>query len=565
MSRRAVHRKTTDASKTSPIGLAVWGVMAWFALAVLATGCSGLNLRRGDALQPPPSMVFTPPNQPGVQNSSDGMGSSANLGFAPGNAVPQNFNPTNPSTPSHSTYSKIRYQSPDDSIAPRRSPPGSNAAVDRPLTPPPTAQDVQNLDQSATQNVIAEVVVKGNQTVPEHHITRNLRSRPGRYFDPDLLQQDVDQIWRMREIKRVIGPFIDNTPEGLVITIEVVEKQMLAGIEIIGNRGITDRAIKKHLGLDDGYPLDIHEIRSIKTRIEEFYREKGYPRTQVEILSGTEPSDEKVVFLVNEDAQQRIWKAEFQGNSIASDARLRHFIKSKPGILKVFGGLVKRDEVEQDVMRLVNYYRELGFFSARIGREVVESDDGRWLTLRFIIDEGPRYQVRNVSFIGNRVFTAEELAGIVELKPEEATEPHFNAAKMNKDTANLRDLYGTYGFVFAQIECEPRFLETPGELDLVYRIEEGEPYRVGKINVHINGANGVTKREVVFNRLSIRPGDLINIREIRNSERRLNSAQIFAGTDPSAGGSPARIVVTPPVAQEWSRLVKENMRNTELR
>lgn len=422
------------------------------------------------------------------------------------------------------------------------------------------------IENAAKDNVIAEVLIRGNQLVPEHHITRNFRTRPGRYFDPDLLQQDVDQIWRMREIKRVNGPFIDKTPAGLVITIEVIEKQLLSGIEIVGNRGITDRAIKKHLGIEDEHPLDVHEIRSIKSRIEEFYREKGYPRTQVEIISGADPEDEKVVLLVNEDSQQRIWKAEFQGNSIATDARLRHFIKSKPGILKVFGGLVKRDEIEQDVLRLTNYYRELGFFSARIGREVVESDDGSWLTLRFIIDEGPRYQIRNVSFIGNKVFTAEQLQEMLELRPNaDDYKPHFNAAKMNKDTAELRDLYGTYGFVFAQIEAEPRFLETPGELDLVYRIDEGDPYRVGKINVHVNGGNGVTKREVVLNRLSIRPGDLVNIREIRNSERRLNSAQIFAGNDPSSGGAPARIVVTPPVAKEWSRLARENMPNTEIR
>ncbi len=557
MSTRAGYPKTTSAINFRVASLTTCIGLAMLALASFATGCAGFNFSQAQKIQPPPSISFQP-SQTGNQTQLMANSSDGNLGAAQG----YNFAATQ-----NNSNSQLRYQSPDDDIAPKRNP-GSAAIPGRTVQTPPQVNPVVDQGNQAAmdvQNVIAEVVIKGNQVVPEHHITRNLRSRPGRYFDPDLLQQDVDQIWRMREIKRVNGPFIDNTTEGLVITIEVVEKQMLAGVEIIGNRGITDRAIKKHLGLDDGYPLDIHEIRSIKTRIEELYREKGYPRTQVEVLSGTEPEDEKVVFLVNEDSQQRIWNAEFQGNSIASDARLRHFIKSKPGILKVFGGLVKRDEVEQDVMRLINYYRELGFFSARIGREVVESDDGRWLTLRFIIDEGPRYQVRNVSFIGNKVFTAEQLAGIVELKPEQSAEPHFNAAKMNKDTANLRDLYGTYGFVFAQIECEPRFLETPGELDLVYRIEEGDPYRVGKINVHINGGNGVTKREVVLNRLSIRPGDLINIREIRNSERRLNSAQIFAGADPSTGGSPARIVVNPPVAQEWSKLVKENMRNTELR
>ena len=58
------------------------------------------------------------------------------------------------------------------------------------------------------------------------------------------------------------------------------------------------------------------------------------------------------------------------------------------------------------------------------------------------------------------------------------------------------------------------------EGDKVEELEEQES---------ING----TKREVVLNRLSVRPGDLIDIRKIRNSERRLGSSAIFA--DEAAG------------------------------
>lgn len=417
---------------------------------------------------------------------------------------------------------------------------------DRPPSPTVSAAARPQLDPRAAEQVIADVVVRGNRAIPEHQLMRNIQTRPGRYFDPDLLQQDVDRLWRMKEVKRINGPFLEYTTDGIVITLEVVEKQLIRSVEFVGNRGISDRQLMKQTGLTDGQPLDVHEVRMIKSRIEEFYREKGYPKTQVEIVSGTEAADDKVVFLICEDQQQRVWQVQFEGNEVASDARLRTMIKSKPGILKTFGGLVQRDEIEQDVLRIVNYYRSLGFFSARIGREVVESNDGRWLTLRFIIDEGPRYRVRNVLFAGNQVFSSEDLDSAVKLKPDENGPVHFNVAKMNRDTANLRDVYGSYGYVFAQVEAEPRFLEEPGLLDIVYKIEEGEQYTVGKINVYIDGDAGVTKREVVLNRLNLRPGDLIDIREIRNAERRMNSAQIFGGSDPSLPGAPARIVVRPP-------------------
>ena len=403
-------------------------------------------------------------------------------------------------------------------------------------------------------NIIAEVNVTGNSSIPTHHLTRNIRTRPGRYFDPDKLQQDVDDLWQMPEVDRINGPYLNRTPEGIIVTIDVEERNTISAVQFIGNRGISDRTLKKEIGLEDGKPLDVHQIRMAKTKLEEYYKDKGYPRTQVEIMEGSETNDSNVVFLIHEDEKQRIWKVEFEGNTIATDARLRHFIQSKPGIMKVFGGLVKRDEIEQDIVRLTTYYRSLGFFNARIGREVDESNDGRWMTVRFIINEGPRYRVRNVSFIGNDVYTPEQLKTMLELKPgkEAGAQPEFNVATMNQDVVALRDLYGSQGFVYSNVEAEPRFLEEPGLLDIVYKIKEGKQYVVGNINVHFEGDYGITKRQVVLNRLQLRPGDLIDSKLLRNSERSLGAAQVFANRQ-TPGAQPPKIVVRTPEIDELQR------------
>ncbi len=415
----------------------------------------------------------------------------------------------------------------------------------RTTTPAAGVRNTVNARPVDKTNIVADVVIRGNEMLATHQILRHISTRPGRYFDPDQLQEDVDKLWRMPEIRRINGPYINRTADGVIITIEVVERNQMTKVDFIGNRGITDRALKKETGLDDGKPLDVHEIRMAKNRIEEYYKEKGYPKTQVEIMEGTEEGDGQVVFLIHEDQKQRVWNVEFEGNEFATDARLKHFVESKPGILKVFGGLAKRDEIEQDIKRLDIYYKKFGFFNVRIGREVSESSDGRWLTLRFIIDEGPRYRVRNVSFIGNSAFGSDDLIKLVELKPGDGEAPEFNAAKMNQDVVALRDLYGSQGYVHSSVDAEPRFLEEPGLMDIVYKVTEGGQYRVGRINIHIDGDYGITKREVPMNRISLRPGDLIDAREIRNSERRLGAAQIFAGGDPSTPGQPPRIVVRP--------------------
>ena len=457
-----------------------------------------------------------------------------------------------------------RFQSPDSfgGSGSRSNGSGARSSPSQPKTAkprvdvftPPVDPNTGKVDPS---HLVADVIVEGNQTIPAHQLRASIQTRTGRYFDPDKLQQDIDKLWRMPEISRINGPYLKRTAEGVIVTIEIVERNTIQTVEFLGNRGIPDRTLKKEVGFEDGSPLDVHAIRSAKTKIEEFYKEKGYPRTQVEILEGNEKDHSKVVFLIHEDEKQRIWKVEFEGNEIATDARLRHFIQSKPGVLKVFGGLVKRDEIDQDITRLTTYYRNLGFFNARIGREVGESNDGRWLTLRFIIDEGPRYRVRNISFIGNHAYTAEQLAGILELKPtSQSVQPEFNVSKMNLDVVSLRDLYGSQGFVYSQVEAEPRFLEEPGLLDIVYKIEEGKQYVVGKINVHFEGDVAVTKINVPLNRISLRPGDLIDVREIRNSERRLASSGLFGGQQ--TGDRNPSVVVSTPEVKDLQRSAKNS-------
>ena len=109
----------------------------------------------------------------------------------------------------------------------------------------------------------------------------------------------------------------------------------------------------------------------------------------------------------------------------------------------------------------------------------------------------------------------------------------FEQDRMNADVAWLKELYGSQGYIFADIRAEPIFLEQEGRLKLMYHIDEGKRWRVGNVFVHINGDNPHTKIETALNRLSLKSGQIADIREIHASERRLQASGLFM-TDPVA-------------------------------
>ena len=129
------------------------------------------------------------------------------------------------------------------------------------------------------------------------------------------------------------------------------------------------------------------------------------------MLEGDKPEDRRAIFLINEGTKQKVWNTAFIGNTIANDGRLRTQISTSRPFLYLFGGEFDRKKLDEDVEKLTAYYRGLGFFRARIGRELEFNEKENWVTITFVIDEGPRFKVRNVSVIGNTKFTNDDSAG----------------------------------------------------------------------------------------------------------------------------------------------------------
>ncbi|NUQ63387.1 MAG: BamA/TamA family outer membrane protein [Pirellulales bacterium] len=408
---------------------------------------------------------------------------------------------------------------------------------------PGTAIRAQGLPPAVAEEQVAQVRVVGHNRVPLEKILPNIHTRQGRVYDPKVIEDDVRRL-NGTKLFITVKPYTQQVPGGRLVVFEVLERPLLHYVKFVGNRKFTKKALLEEASIKSGEAMDVFAVEEARRRLEEYYHTRGFPKAQITLFEGGKPDDQGVVFLINEGTKQRVLWTKFEGNTIATDARLRTQIKTKPGILWIFQGEVDAKEIDEDLNRLTAYYRGLGFFRARIGRELEYDDDREWLTLTFIVDEGPRYVVRNVAFIGNTKFSTDRLSRDLKLKSGQ----YFNQAEMRSDVSSIRDTYGAVGYVFSDVKADPRFLEEPGQLDLVYNIEEGERYRVGRINVQIKGEYAHTKINTVLNRMSLRPGDIVDIRELRASERRLKASGLFE-VDPTKGVAP-KIVFSPPTAED---------------
>lgn len=416
-------------------------------------------------------------------------------------------------------------------VGPPAGPPSSGSMPLPPTTDPIAAVSVQ----------VVDILIEGNHKHKRESVLSAMTTRIGHPFEQASFEKDIRKLTSKTWFVHVV-PKKDYVPGGVVITLSVVERPVLEYVRYFGADQVGLRAIEKETGLKKNDAFDPYAVREAARKIEALYHSKGLSEAKVEIPEGTEPGDNGAVFLIHEGKKLKFGDITFEGNSkeIAPDGRLKKIIQSREPLLKLFKGEVDRQKLVDDQERLTDYYRSLGFFKATVGRKLKYNANEDRLMVVFHIYEGQRYNVGNISFIGNRVFPSEAFSPVLKLASGDA----FDQTVLNKDIGTIKDLYGSNGYVFADAVPDLVFELEPGIVNLVYRVEEGQQYRIGDISVTIKGDNPHTRHSTILNRLDMRPGEIADIRKFRDSERRIKASGLF-NVDPTKGELP-RISFSPP-------------------
>ncbi len=384
--------------------------------------------------------------------------------------------------------------------------------------------------------LIVGMEIVGNRSVSRHKILSLMQTRVDRTFDEKALQADIFELYRT-DLFRKIVPSLKTVEGGVIVRLEIFENPTITEVIFHGNRRIDDSMLKKHCGLEVGDPINPVSVDMARERLVNLYQENAFNQTAIIVKEGNRVGDRRVFFEIAEGPLERIWDINFEGNMIFSDAILKTKIKSKDaqkGILNYWFNKANLNQIREDVDRLSNYYRSLGYFDAKVSYRLDYYESGDLLRVTFVIYEGQQFHIRNIMVTGNKYFGSDELLAAMTLRPGDA----FHLGKMTRDQRTLRnELYGVKGFVFVDIQPEPVFLDEFGQIDLVYRISEGDIYRAGQIIVKIDGDISNTKEKVPLAVIGIRPGDIINLQELEDSKRRLSFLQIFE-TNPAMGEPP---------------------------
>ena len=273
---------------------------------------------------------------------------------------------------------------------------------------------------------------------------------------------------------------------------------VIKGIEFENNRKYKSKTLLKKLGFAVGEYLDPVLAESGRTAIEEFYRSKGYPYVVV-TLNRKKLSQGKIVYTIVEGLRIRIRSVKFEGNRAIKTSDLENAVKTKTTSWLIRPAYYTEEKVAADIEKLRAIYYQRGYLNHRIAVKGQAH-------VTFIIEEGPLYRVRHVTFNGNTQYDDQKLLEGLELESEQ---PYYQL-KGQAHAKQILKLYRENGYIDAQVRQAPRFVPDVNKVDVEFTIAEGGQFRIGKIDIVGNEQTQDKVVRRILDEYDFVPGGLYN-------------------------------------------------------
>jgi outer membrane protein insertion porin family len=372
--------------------------------------------------------------------------------------------------------------------------------------------------------VIGEVHVLGCQRVPEPRVLNELKIRSGQPYKADVIREDAR---RLDGTQRYVSVAVEEQPgpDGINVIFRVIERSTVQEVQFLGAKHFSKEELENIAGIKRGSPLAVALNRKAAQLIVQAYQEKSRIFATCEVLEGDKDEDTKVTFRITEGPEVRIRDIRFEGNNFVLGGRLKSQMNSGERWLGVAGGKYNPGMLDADIAKLIEYYRNFGFFDVKIRKAFEWNPGHETADLVIVVDEGQRYLVKDVQFAGNRLVETEPLAAKNKLQRDKP----FNGLEMQKGVRDMNNVYGSKGLINTRVVPDFKFGEEPGEVVVVYQVVEGQPAQVGEI--YIIG-NTVTRDNVIRRQLAVYPGQILDVPAMRASERNLARLNIFKQDPP---------------------------------
>ena len=350
------------------------------------------------------------------------------------------------------------------------------------------------------------------------------------------ITEAIKRYWRNGLFSKVAITADSLVGNKVYLCVHLTTRPRVSAINYNGLKKSEREDMDSKLGIIRGSQITPNMIDRAKILAKKYFDDKGYNNAEIEIIQRDDVTSKNEVILdvnVDKKAKMKVRKIIFEGNDQLSDSKIKGNMFKKSAFGKIneagkFRNFFKAkkytpERYEEAKQALIDKYNELGYRDATILEDSVWTVDENHVNVFVKVDEGQRYYLRNITWVGNTVVTSDYLDRSLGMKKGDV----YNQKQMKKRLSEDEDAVGNYywnnGYLFYNLE--PTEVNIVGDsIDLEMRIQEGTQAHISHVRIY---GNDRLYEEVVRRELRTKPGDLFSKDAIQRSAREIASMGFF--------------------------------------
>ena len=328
--------------------------------------------------------------------------------------------------------------------------------------------------------------------------------------------------------------------DNIYLKIHLAPRPRISTINYNGLKKTEREDMEKKLGLLKGGQITPNMIDRAKILAKKYFEDKGYKNAEVFIRQRDDVAAKNQVILdidVDKKEKLKVRSIIIDGDSLLGDKKIKGTLFSKGAFAKTheagkLSNLLKSKKFTperwaEDKKNLITKYNEYGFRDATILKDSVWNVDPKHVDIYVKVDEGKKYYIRNIKWVGNTVYSTDYLSRLLDMKKGDVYNQTYLNKRLSQDEDAVGNAYWNNGYLFYNLQ--PTEVNIVGDsIDLEMRITEGQQAHINRVK--ING-NDRLYENVVRRELRTKPGDLFSKEALQRSARELASMGHF---DPEA-------------------------------
>ncbi len=347
------------------------------------------------------------------------------------------------------------------------------------------------------------------------------------------IAEAVRRYWAQKLFSNVeitADSIVDNK---IYLHIHLTPQPRISSINYSGVKKSEREDCEKIAGLQVGNQINTDVADRAKHFIKKHFEDKGFKNCEVDIVQREDVTGDNRVILdvnINKNEKIKVQKIFFTGVDQKYVRKLKKAMKKTHE--KSFVNMFRSkkflpEKYAEDKDLLVEKLNSWGYRDALVLSDSVETIDEKHVNVYLNLNQGQKYYLRNVSWVGNTVYNSDILERVLQMKNGDVYNQKLLNKRLREDDDAIGNLYYNNGYVFYNLD--PVEINVDGDsIDLEMRISEGRQATFNHIRI---AGNDRVYENVVRRELRTKPGDLFSMDAIKRSVQDLAQMNQF---DPEA-------------------------------